>query len=56
MNVRQYLVNEKGIDPSRIDLRVGTDSGRTVTNVFVPEGATYVDDGTTPVDTTIGPQ
>ena len=40
-NVRQYLVNEKGIDSSRIDARVGTDSGRTVTNVFVPDGATY---------------
>jgi hypothetical protein len=52
-NVRQYLVNEKGIDPSRIDLRVGTNSGRTVTNVFVPVGATYNDNGTTPVDTTI---
>lgn len=52
-NVRQYLVNEKGIDPSRIDLRVGTNSGRTVTDVFVPEGATYLDTGTTPVDPSI---
>jgi hypothetical protein len=50
-NVRQYLVNEKGIDFSRIDLRVGTSSGRTVTDVFVPDGATYDDNGTTPVET-----
>jgi len=49
-NVRQYLVKEKGIDPSRIDARVGTDSGRTVTNVFVPAGATYNDQDTKPVD------
>ena len=54
INVRQYLVNEKGIDPSRVDLRVGTDSGRTVTNVFVPDGATYKNDDTTPVDMKAG--
>jgi hypothetical protein len=53
LHVRQYLVNEKGIVGSRIDPRVGTDSGRTVTNVFVPAGATYDDTGTTPVNTTI---
>ena len=47
-NVRKYLVNEKGIDPSRIDARVGTNSGRTVTNVFVPDGATYNDSDTKP--------
>jgi hypothetical protein len=54
INVRRYLVNEKGIDPSRIDARVGTNSGRTVTNVFVPAGATYDDNDTKPVDTMIG--
>lgn len=53
MNVRQYLVNEKGIDPSRIDIRTGTNSGRTVSNTFVPDGATFVDTGTTPVDPTL---
>ncbi|MBW4028614.1 MAG: hypothetical protein HIU93_14660 [Acidobacteria bacterium] len=52
LNVRKYLVDEKGIDPSRLDLRVGTNSGRTVTNTFVPAGATYNSDGTTPVDAT----
>ena len=53
LNVRQYLTTEKGIDASRIDLRVGTDSGRTVANVFVPAGATFADAGTTPVDMTM---
>jgi hypothetical protein len=49
INVRQYLVKEKGIDPSRVDARVGANSGRTVTNVFVPAGATYNDTDTKPV-------
>ena len=53
MNVRQYLINEKGIDPSRIDIRTNTSSGRTVSNVLVPEGATFADAGTTPVDPTL---
>jgi len=56
VNVRQYLTAEKGIDASRIDLRTGTSSGRTVTNVFVPAGATFAEDGTTPVDTSTHPQ
>jgi hypothetical protein len=47
------LINEKGIDLSRIDTRVGTDSGRNVTNVFVPDGATYDDNDTKPADTLI---
>jgi hypothetical protein len=53
MNVRQYMINEKGIDPARIDIRTGTNSGRTASNVFVPEGATFADTGTTPVDPTL---
>jgi hypothetical protein len=53
MNVRQYLVNEKGIDPSRVDIRTGGDSGRTASDVLVPEGATFADSGTTPVDPTL---
>jgi outer membrane protein OmpA-like peptidoglycan-associated protein len=53
LNLRQYLVNEKGVESSRIDLRIGTNSGRTATDVFVPAGATYVDTGTTPLDPTI---
>jgi hypothetical protein len=41
LNARQYLVQEKGIDPARIEVRVGDTSGRTVNDVLVPSGATY---------------
>lgn len=46
LNARQYLTDAKGIDASRIELRVGTTSGRTLDNVLVPSGATY-DNGNT---------
>jgi len=55
LNARQYLTEEKGIDAGRIDVRVGTASGRTASDVFVPSGATYSDDTTTPVDAAMGP-
>jgi len=41
VNESHYLVNEKGVDASRIELRAGSASGRTATNTFVPAGATY---------------
>jgi hypothetical protein len=41
LNVQQYLTDEKGIDPSRIDLRTADSPGRTATNVLVPAGATF---------------
>ena len=41
LNVKQYLVVEKGIDPTRIDVRTGEATGRTVDNVLVPKGATW---------------
>jgi hypothetical protein len=40
-NERRYLTEEKGIDASRLEPRVGSASGRTATNTFVPFGATY---------------
>ncbi|SEG00854.1 hypothetical protein SAMN05421819_1665 [Bryocella elongata] len=46
MNARQYLVQEKGIDPARVELRVGDTSGRTVNDVLVPAGATFNDANT----------
>jgi len=52
LNVRQYLTDEKGIDASRIDLREGASSGRTVEDVLVPQGATYDNSAATPVDAT----
>ncbi len=46
MNARQYLVQEKGIDPSRIELRIGQPTGKTVTDTLVPPGATFKDQDT----------
>ena len=43
LNVRQYLTDEKGIDPARLDLRTSTASGRTVDDMLLPAGTT-VDD------------
>jgi hypothetical protein len=40
VNTKDYLVNEKGIDPSRIMLYTGTDDAQTVTTTLVPAGAT----------------
>jgi hypothetical protein len=46
LNVRQYLTQEKGIDPGRIEVRVGDTSGRTVNNTLVPAGAIFSDTNT----------
>jgi hypothetical protein len=43
LNARQYLTQEKGIDPTRIELRIGEPSGKTVTNTLIPAGATFTD-------------
>jgi hypothetical protein len=53
VNTKAYLVNEKGIDPSRIDVRTGTAGTDSVQNYLVPSGATFDTDvqGTTAVDT-----
>ena len=55
VNTKAYLVNEKGIDPSRIDVRTGTAGSDTVQNYLVPSGANFDNDvpGTTPVDTSV---
>ena len=41
LNAREYLVQEKGIDPSRIELRIGSPTGKTVTDTLVPAGAVF---------------
>jgi hypothetical protein len=41
LNVKQYLTDEKGIDPDRIRVRTGETTGRTVDNVRVPQGAAW---------------
>jgi hypothetical protein len=50
LNEKQYLVVEKGVEPSRIELRTGETAGRTVDNVLVPPGATWDPSGTESFD------
>jgi len=50
LNIRQYLTQEKGIDPARIYVRTGNTSGRTARTVLVPAGATFNDSGTQTFD------
>src|SRR5487761_1160497 len=53
VNTKAYLVSEKGIDPSRIDVRTGTGGTDSVQNYLVPSGANFDNDvqGTTAIDT-----
>ena len=39
VNTKDYLVTEKGIDPSRIMVYTGTDDAQTVTTSLIPAGA-----------------
>jgi outer membrane protein OmpA-like peptidoglycan-associated protein len=52
VNVKDYLVKDKGIDASRISVATGTADSKTVETYLVPAGATFTADvqGTTPVD------
>jgi len=54
VNVKDYLVTEKGIDASRISVATGTEDGQNVATYLVPAGANFTADvqGTTPVDET----
>ena len=45
-NTKTYLVKEKGIDPSRIEVRTGSDSSMQTDIWIVPAGATFNGDGT----------
>jgi hypothetical protein len=40
MNAAEYLTKEKGIDPARLDLRIGPGNSRAVAIMLVPPGAT----------------
>ncbi len=40
-NAKAYLAKEKGIDPSRIETRAGTDGGKRTEIWIVPPGATF---------------
>ena len=48
-HVREYLVNEKGIDATRIDIYTADRDGKSVTTVLVPAGATLDTSGLTMV-------
>ncbi len=52
VDVKDYLVTEKGIDASRISVATGTTDAKQAENYLVPAGATFTADvtGTTPVD------
>jgi hypothetical protein len=50
VNTKDYLVTDKGIDPSRITVYTGTDDAKTVTTTLIPVGATPNVAGDAPVD------
>jgi hypothetical protein len=52
VNTKGYLVTEKGIDASRIQVRTGTNGQNEVEDYLVPAGANFDNDvqGTTAVD------
>jgi hypothetical protein len=51
LNAKQYLTQEKGIDGSRITLRIGIDPhDKTVDDIEIPAGATPDYTGTEPFD------
>jgi outer membrane protein OmpA-like peptidoglycan-associated protein len=52
VNTKDYLVKEKGIDPSRIEVRTGEGATDTADIWIVPTGATFNAAGTTVVDET----
>ena len=51
VNTKDYLVKEKGVDPSRVKVFTGTAGDKTVTTTLVPAGATdSAASSATPVD------
>ncbi len=50
VNTKDYLVTEKGLDPSRIMVYTGTDDAQTVTTTVIPAGAVNPVASDTPVD------
>jgi len=50
-NAKAYLVKEKGIDASRIEIRTGSGGGMKAEIWFVPAGASFSEPGTTVVST-----
>jgi len=54
VNVKDYMVNDQGIDASRISVATGTGDDKNAQNYLVPAGATFANDvkGTIAVDET----
>jgi hypothetical protein len=52
VNTKEYLVTDKGIDASRIQVKTGTAGQNEVEDYLVPAGANFDADvpGTSPVD------
>jgi hypothetical protein len=50
LNVEQYLTTEKGIDPSRLELRTGGELIRIVDTTLVPAGASFTPGDTSTFD------
>ncbi|HWB32537.1 MAG TPA: hypothetical protein VG714_05125 [Acidobacteriaceae bacterium] len=50
VNTKDYLVSEKGIDPSRIMVYTGSDDSQTVATTLVPAGASNPAESDTTVD------
>ncbi|MEO6805945.1 MAG: hypothetical protein ABI209_07340, partial [Edaphobacter sp.] len=53
VNTKAYLVDEKGIDSSRIEVRTGNAGTPSVQNYLIPSGANFANDvpDTSPIDT-----
>lgn len=58
VNTKDYLVNDKGIDASRIQVRTGTSGQNEVSDYLVPSGANFDNDvpGTSQVSGDVQPQ
>jgi hypothetical protein len=54
VNTKNYLVTEKGIDPTRITVVAGSEGTQGTEDYLIPPGAIFTSDvqGTTPVDET----
>jgi len=52
VNTKAYLVTEKGVDASRIQVYTGTTGANTADTTIIPTGATLDTTGLTPVDET----
>jgi hypothetical protein len=50
LNVAQYLTQEKGVDPARIEMRKGGELNRGLDNILVPAGASFVPGDTNTFD------